>query len=106
MKIDIHSSFYIENGICAPDVNTLGGRCDCSNAPGWIENDGWMIYCAGDRCYSKQEFAYCIDKEGSNGNKHPVGDGTWCEDDLRHTECRLVKGKTIIFVYCIIRCVT
>ena len=89
------SHFEIDNGICPPLANNFheGRRCDCSDAPGWTENGGWMMYCSHRECYSKQEFEYCIGKEWSNGTLPQVGDGTWCEDDKRHTKCRIVKEK-------------
>ena len=86
------SHFEIDNGICPPLANNFeeGGRCDCSDAPGWTETGGWMMYCPGAPrdCYGKQEFENCTGVEWSD-----IGDGTWCQDGKRHTKCKIIKEK-------------
>ena len=83
----IKSYFEIDNGICAPNQFAFGGRCNCSNSAGWTEAGGWMMYCGQDHCYSQQEYDFCIGKS----DYHDLGDGTWCDDDRRHTECTLIR---------------
>ena len=81
--------FNVDNGICPPSLESFGGRCDCSNAPGWTETGGWAVKCDNVQCFGIQEYDWCVGKD----DYHPVGDGTWCENDKRRTPCTIVKDR-------------
>ena len=70
-------------------MESFGGRCDCSDAPGWTETGGWAIKCDYVQCFGVQEYGLCIGKE----SYEPLGDGTWCENEKRHTNCKVVKER-------------
>ena len=79
--------------MCDPDGNIVRGRCDCSNAAGWTQDGNWTMYCTGAMdCYGKQKFDSCV-------GKNFVGDGTWCQNDTRHTKCIFNRGKAKIFAF-------
>ena len=83
----------LDNGICPPGEGSFGGRCNCSDAPGWTETGGWSaIYCQYGQCYSSQEYDWCVGKDYST----PVGDGTWCVDDKRLTICRIINERGLL----------
>ena len=67
----------------------FGGRCDCSEAPGWTDEQTWTKYCSYGQCFSSQKYEWCVGKD----EYHPVGDGTWCENDERHTNCTIVREQ-------------
>ena len=80
--------FYIENGIC-PDkrFQSFVGRCDCSDAPGWTGTGGWTVEC--DPCFGIQESGSCIGEVDGE----PLGDGTYCLNEKRHTNCKVVNTR-------------
>ena len=63
--------------------------CDCRNANGWSEEGGWTIGCNYHGCFAEQEYNACVGIK----DKRPVGDGTWCYDNKRQTECTIVIEK-------------
>ena len=70
-------------------MESFGGRCDCSDAPGWTETGGWAVKCDYVQCFGVQENGSCIGKVFYE----PLGDGTWCEYEKRHTNCKVVKER-------------
>ena len=75
---------------CAAGVQGTGGWCDCSKAKGWIERNWREPWCSEVKCYTGQSFGDCRGKD----NGHSLGDGTWCWDERRDTECPVTPGKT------------
>ena len=73
------------------DPNTV---CDCGNAPGWVKGVWPDPWCYGGKCYSGIAHVDCTGKD----NGHPLGDGTWCYDGRRDTECPAVAGKMTYFI--------
>ena len=63
--------------------------CDCSKAPGWVEGEWADPWCHGGKCFSGQNHDDCVGKE----NGHQLGDGTWCFDKRRDTECPPISGE-------------
>ena len=54
---------------------------------------GWTIGCNYFGCFAEQEYNGCV---GMKDNR-PVGDGTWCYDNKRQTQCTIVIEKGLIY---------
>ena len=74
---------------CPSGNRGTGGICDCTNAKGWIDGQWWTPWCHEGKCYTGQEYDKCINKS----NTHPLGDGTWCFNEARNTNCRTMPPK-------------
>ena len=74
---------------CPSGERGTGGICDCTNAKEWIEGQWWRPWCHEGKCYTGQKYDECIGKN----NSHPLGDGTWCFNEERNTECQTKPPK-------------
>ena len=85
-----------DNGICLDTASDFGGRCDCSNATGLNETEEWTLICDyGGPCFTEQEYEWCVGKD----DRRPVGDGTWCYNDKRRTQCTTINERGTIDYY-------
>ena len=66
--------------------------CDCSKAPGWTVGEWLDPWCHEGKCYSGSKVSEDC-KGKSNG--HQIGDGTWCWDGRRDTQCHAIESKNI-----------
>lgn len=69
--------------ICHAGTRGSGGECNCTKAVGWIDGEWWNPWCYEGRCYTGQYYDECVGI--ANGNS--LGDGTWCWNEARNTEC-------------------
>ena len=74
---------------CDAGSNGAGGACDCTTAKGLTEGEWRQPWCHQGKCYTGQAYDKCVGK--SNG--HALGDGTWCWNAERNTECPTTTGK-------------
>ena len=72
---------------CLAGTRGQGGACDCTTASGWIEGEWTDPWCHQGKCYSGQNYGACAGK-GLWNNSESLGDGTWCFNEERNTECQ------------------
>ena len=78
---------------CPAGSNGKGGKCDCTAASGWEEGEWLDPWCHEGKCYSGQDdYPGCIGK-GLNSIAEDLGDGTWCFNERRDTDCLIVPGS-------------
>ena len=65
-----------------------GGLCNCKEAPGWDDGNWSNPKCHEGNCYAGQYYDECKGKD----NLYSLGDGTWCWDEKRSTECSISSG--------------
>ena len=88
LSIEISKLVHSPNGQIDPK-----STCNCSEAPGWVAGKWLDPWCHEGKCFSGIKYDGC--KEKPNG--HPLGDGTWCYEGRRDTECLAVNCKEIYF---------
>ena len=74
---------------CPNDATDPNTACDCGKAPGWVKGVWPDPWCWGGKCYSGMASVNCTGRD----NGHSLGDGTWCFDGRRDTECPANAGK-------------
>jgi len=72
-----------------------GGYCNCAGAIGWVAGE-WLVnggqgWCYEGKCYTGQPYAACEGTGNDFGGS--LGDGTWCYDSRRDTECPVQATK-------------
>ena len=68
---------------CDAGEKGAGGVCNCNEAAGWDEGKWETPVCHKGNCYAGQSYEEC----GGKDNGHPIGDGTFCWDQKRYTQC-------------------
>ena len=85
-----HIRFILGGVSCPAGSSGNGGNCQCDNATGWNEGQWKSPWCYDGACYTGQSHDECKDKK----NGHPLGDGTWCWNKERNTQCPASGGVT------------
>merc|ERR1712157_359372 len=79
--------------------------CSCDSVPGWdgsVKDGGsWDgPWCFQGACYAGQSTEACLANNGTDctpcngkGNGHSLGDGTWCFNGRRDTQCKTSNPK-------------
>ena len=67
--------------------------CDCTRATGWIKGEWRDPVCYEGNCYSGQNYVACEGK-GLLSNPENLGDGTWCFNEERNTQCQTDPGNS------------
>ena len=75
---------------CPAGSRGNGGECQCEKAIGGTEGQWKDPWCYDGACYTGQPYDECKDKK----NGHPLGDGTWCWNKERNTQCPASGGVT------------
>jgi len=91
--------------VCPAGNRGSGGECSCDSVPGWdgsVKDGGsWDgPWCFQGACYAGQSTEKCLANNGTdcapcNGkdNGHSLGDGTWCYNGRRDTQCKTSNPK-------------
>jgi len=69
--------------LCHAGTRGKGGQCNCAAAIGWVDGEWWNPWCYEGRCYTGQVYNDCV----GQANGASLGDGTWCWNEDRNTEC-------------------
>jgi len=73
---------------CPAGERGAGGLCICEDAIGHADGEWRQPTCYEGACYNNQAYELCIGQE----NGHAFGDGTWCWNQLRSTQCPTSNG--------------
>ena len=76
--------------LCHAGTRGKGGQCNCAAAIGWVDGEWWNPWCYEGRCYTGQVYNDCV----GQANGASLGDGTWCWNEDRNTECPTETGIT------------
>merc|ERR1719219_1264862 len=91
--------------VCPAGNRGSGGECSCDSVPGWDgsvkEGGSWDgPWCFQGACYAGMSSERCLANNGNDcepckgkDNGHSLGDGTWCFNGRRDTQCKTSNPK-------------
>ena len=74
-----------------------GGVCICSKAVGWTVGKWETPECYKGACFTGQSYDECKGITVKGTNEHQLGDGTFCADQKRYTQCPTSSMSILIF---------